>query len=124
MQPGGALANIFAVAEAETAEVSNPYWEELERSGDAQAYAKSYTAFVRAFAESTLQQHFFAGGESSPEQSAANFSGDLKARSRRIPNAAAIAAGFYEWGWRAGDRVGIEMMRSNLVCDSIFLDAR
>ncbi|MEP7071914.1 MAG: hypothetical protein ABI839_05970 [Verrucomicrobiota bacterium] len=77
------------MVEAETAEVSNPYWEEFERSGDAPAYAKSYSAFVRAFAESTLQQHLFAGAEASPEKLSGEFF-------RRLESA--IAPGFCECG--------------------------
>lgn len=42
------------VASVTTDEVANPYWEQFERDGDVAAYAKTYTAFVRAFAESSL----------------------------------------------------------------------
>ena len=31
----------------------------LERDGDRAAYAEAYTAFVRAFAESTMMEHLF-----------------------------------------------------------------
>jgi S-adenosylmethionine-dependent carboxyl methyltransferase len=42
-------------------DVPNPYWEMLERDGDRAAYADAYTAFVRAFSESTLTEHLFGG---------------------------------------------------------------
>lgn len=60
MNRGGALEREFAVVSAEVREMGNPYWEELERSGDAIKYAREYTAFVRAFAESTLMNNLFA----------------------------------------------------------------
>lgn len=47
------------LVEATVDEVPNPYWEMLERDGDRAAYADAYTAFVRAFAESTLTEHLF-----------------------------------------------------------------
>jgi SAM dependent carboxyl methyltransferase len=43
-------------------EVSNPYWEAYERSGDADEYAKTYVEFVRAFAESTLFDNLLGPG--------------------------------------------------------------
>jgi hypothetical protein len=43
-------------------EVPNPYWEELERGGDVKEYASAYTAFVRAFSESTLDRELFEPG--------------------------------------------------------------
>ncbi len=59
---GGALVDAFEVQSAEIREVPNPYWEMLERDGNRDAYAKAYTAFVRAFAESTMMDHLFQPG--------------------------------------------------------------
>lgn len=64
---GGLLEKEFEVIAAETSEVGNPYWEEWERSGDAAVYARDYTAFVRAFAESTLMKNLFASSGKSSE---------------------------------------------------------
>jgi SAM dependent carboxyl methyltransferase len=52
----------LAVEAQRVDEVASPYWEALERDGDAEAYAESYTAFVRAFSESTLVEHLFGPG--------------------------------------------------------------
>ena len=40
-------------------EVANPYWEQLEATRDREAYARDYTAFVRAFSESTMRAYLF-----------------------------------------------------------------
>ncbi len=57
---GGALAGSLALRSAKVEEVPNPYWELLEADGDRTAYAAAYTAFIRAFSESTLFEHLFA----------------------------------------------------------------
>jgi hypothetical protein len=62
MEPGGPLAARFEVVAADSQEVANPYWEMLERSGDREAYASAYAAFVRAFSESALERGLFAPG--------------------------------------------------------------
>jgi hypothetical protein len=54
IEPGGALADRFDVSSIAVREVANPYWEMLERTGDREAYAEEYAAFVRAFSESSL----------------------------------------------------------------------
>lgn len=59
VREGGPLAEAFEVDTAKVDEVANPYWEMLERDGDREAYAEAYTAFVRAFAESTMMEHLF-----------------------------------------------------------------
>jgi hypothetical protein len=58
----GELAGSFEVASADVDEVPNPYWEQLQRDGDRDAYAAAYTAFVRAFSESTMTAHLFEPG--------------------------------------------------------------
>jgi len=56
---GAELADAFELSEAIVEGVPNPYWEMLERDGDVEAYADAYTAFVRAFAESTMVEQLF-----------------------------------------------------------------
>jgi salicylate 1-O-methyltransferase len=51
----------LAVATLTEEEVDNPYWEQYERDGDAGAYAKTYIAFVRAFAASSLTSGLLGG---------------------------------------------------------------
>jgi hypothetical protein len=51
----------LTVAELAQEEVGNPYWEQYERDGDAAAYAKTYTEFVRAFAAPSLTAGLFGG---------------------------------------------------------------
>lgn len=58
----GKLAGAFELVSADIDEVPNPYWEQLARDGDRDAYAAAYTAFVRAFSESTLTTHLFEPG--------------------------------------------------------------
>ena len=64
---GGLLARDFGIVSAEISETGNPYWEQFEQSGDPAGYARSYTAFVRAFAESTLMKNLFASSGKSSE---------------------------------------------------------
>jgi hypothetical protein len=89
----GALAGELDPVHVDVVEVANPYWEELERSGDRAAYAEAYTQFVRAFSESTLDEHLFT-----PGATAAN--GDALAdeffRRFRAHSAADPAEGRYE----------------------------
>jgi hypothetical protein len=56
---GGPLAGALTISSHELEEVSNPYWETFEQSGDAGAYAEAYVEFVRGFAESSLLEHLF-----------------------------------------------------------------
>jgi hypothetical protein len=62
IEDGGPLAGSFEVVSLASHEVANPYWEMLEESGDRDAYASTYTAFVRAFSESTLERGLFSPG--------------------------------------------------------------
>jgi cyclopropane-fatty-acyl-phospholipid synthase len=59
---GRALAGELSLISSHMGEVANPYWEAFERSGDAAAYARDYTAFIRAFSESTLDRELFGPG--------------------------------------------------------------
>jgi hypothetical protein len=58
----GPLADQLELTESRLDEVPNPYWEQYQRSGDAEAYAATYTEFVRAFAESTMLANLFEPG--------------------------------------------------------------
>ncbi|MGH8226123.1 MAG: hypothetical protein ACRER1_08240 [Gammaproteobacteria bacterium] len=62
MKTGGALAEVFKVVSATVDEVADPYWELYQRDGDAAAYAKIYTEFIRAFSETSLARDLFAAG--------------------------------------------------------------
>ncbi len=59
---GGELAGSLTLHSSAVEEVANPYWEQLQRDGDADGYAQAYTAFVRAFSESTLNANLFGPG--------------------------------------------------------------
>jgi hypothetical protein len=85
----GPLAGSFAVDTVRLDEVPNPYWELLERDGDREAYADAYTAFVRAFSESTLAENLFRPGAHDVEPNALNeeFFSRFRAASAADPEA-------------------------------------
>jgi cyclopropane-fatty-acyl-phospholipid synthase len=89
IRESGPLADAFEVDTAEVEEVANPYWEMLERDGDREAYAEAYTAFVRAFAESTMVEHLFepAARGIEPKQLCDEFFTRLRAASAADPEA-------------------------------------
>jgi hypothetical protein len=89
----GPLAGSFAVDTVRLDEVPNPYWELLERNGDREAYADAYTAFVRAFSESTLVENLFGPG--APDADPSALSEEFFARFRAA-SAADPEAGRYE----------------------------
>ena len=62
LEPGGALATRLTLVSSKLEEVPNPYWEQFERDGDAQAYARTYSDFVRAFSEANLTRDLFSPG--------------------------------------------------------------
>jgi SAM-dependent methyltransferase len=82
-------ADAFEVASAEIDEVPNPYWEVLERDGDRAAYASAYTAFVRAFSESTMTTHLFepAARGIEPAKLCDEFFARFRAATRADPDA-------------------------------------
>jgi S-adenosylmethionine-dependent carboxyl methyltransferase len=59
---GSVLAGSFTVVECRTDPVANPYLDQWRADGDAQAYGKSYAAFVRGFTESSLRTNLFGPG--------------------------------------------------------------
>ncbi|MGH2991009.1 MAG: hypothetical protein ACRDMA_14350 [Solirubrobacterales bacterium] len=83
------LADAFEVVSADVDEVANPYWEVLERDGDRAAYASAYTAFVRAFSESTMTAHLFEPGARGvgPAELCDEFFARFRAASRADPDA-------------------------------------
>ena len=82
------LAGGFEVSSADIDEVPNPYWEVLERDGDRAAYASAYTAFVRAFSESTMTTHLFEPGARGiePAELCDEFFARFRAASRADPD--------------------------------------
>ena len=55
----GPLFGRLEVVAVHEGDVANPYWAAFQRDGDAAAYAKAYTEFVRAFAEPTMRTNLF-----------------------------------------------------------------
>jgi gibberellin A4 carboxyl methyltransferase len=62
LQAGEPLADRLELVSSRMAEVANPYWEQLEGGAAPAEYASQYTAFVRAFSESTLDRELFVPG--------------------------------------------------------------
>ena len=58
----GPLRDNFEVLDCRTDRVANPYLEQWRTDGDAAAYGRAYSAFVRAFTESSLRDHLFGPG--------------------------------------------------------------
>jgi hypothetical protein len=59
---GSPPAGAFEIVECRTDPVANPYFERWLADGDAEAYARAYAGFVRAFTESSLRTHLFVPG--------------------------------------------------------------
>jgi hypothetical protein len=59
---GSPVAEAFEVVACRTDPVANPYLQQWRADGDAEAYGRSYAAFVRAFTESSLRDGLFAPG--------------------------------------------------------------
>jgi gibberellin A4 carboxyl methyltransferase len=60
--PDAPLRDQFEVITCRTDPVANPYLEKWRADGDGAAYGRSYSAFVRAFTESSLREHLFGPG--------------------------------------------------------------
>ena len=58
----GVLADRLELLHCGLTSVPSPYEVALERTGDVETFAKNYTAFTRAFSESSLSQSLFAFG--------------------------------------------------------------
>lgn len=59
------LSQAFEIVEATNERLPMPTEQALAKTGDVAAYAKAYTGFVRAFADSTLRTGLFDGSTSS-----------------------------------------------------------
>jgi len=90
----GQLENAFEVASTTIEEVPNPYWEAFLHDGDAEAYAKAYIEFVRAFAESTMVAHLFEPGaiDAAPEDICEEYFDRLRAATAAKPEAGLFEA--------------------------------
>lgn len=69
----GALADRLELLHCGLTEVPSPYQAALEKTGDVAAFAKSYTAFTRAFSESSLRDGLFKYGKADPSALADRF---------------------------------------------------
>ena len=69
----GALADKFELLHCGLTPVASPYQAVLEKTGDVAAFAKSYTAFTRAFSESSLRDGLFRYGKASADALADRF---------------------------------------------------
>jgi cyclopropane-fatty-acyl-phospholipid synthase len=85
----GPLADRLELLHCGLTPVPSPYQLALDRTGDAAAFAKSYTAFTRAFSESSLRDGLFQYGKASAgalaDQFYAAMEKALKARPRDYP---------------------------------------
>ncbi|HZP29914.1 MAG TPA: hypothetical protein VFC99_13245 [Acidimicrobiia bacterium] len=81
-RPGSPVEGAFDVEVCRTDPVANPYLTQWQSDGDAQRYARSATAFVRGFTESSLHDHLFAPGSrgETPEALADEFFARLQRR--------------------------------------------
>lgn len=61
----GALADKLALLHCGLTVVPSPYQLALDKTGDVAAFAKSYTAFTRAFSETSLREGLFQYGKGS-----------------------------------------------------------
>ena len=83
----GALADRLELLHCGLTCVLSPYQAAFEQTGDAEAYAKSYTAFTRAFSESSLRNGLFEHGRSDPAKLADRFYGLMESRLAAKPDA-------------------------------------
>ena len=67
--------------------VPSPYQAALEKTGDAAGFAKSYTAFTRAFSESSLRQGVFNLGRGDPGKLSDRFYGMMEGALTATPQA-------------------------------------
>lgn len=85
----GVLADRLELLHCGLTEVASPYQSALDKTGDIAAFAKSYTAFTRAFSESSLREGLFKYGKTSADALADQFYAAmetaLKARPRDYP---------------------------------------
>lgn len=87
-RPGSPLADLFRPDTVAVEPVPNPYLDALHQGGDRHDYAARYTAFVRAFTESTLRRGLFQPGavRVDADASAGHFYGELERRTAADPD--------------------------------------
>jgi hypothetical protein len=71
------MAALFRLERAQTYEVEVPFVEAFRRTGDAAAFARSYTDFFRAFTEPVLRAAF-------PAQDPDRLANDVFTRAKRL----------------------------------------
>jgi hypothetical protein len=69
----GPLADKLELLHCGLTHVASPYQAALDKTGDVAAFAKSYTAFTRAFSESSLREGLFKYGKASADALADQF---------------------------------------------------
>jgi gibberellin A4 carboxyl methyltransferase len=69
----GALAEKLELLHCGLTPVASPYQAALEKTGDVAAFAKSYTAFTRAFSESSLREGLLRYGKAGADALADRF---------------------------------------------------
>jgi len=69
----GPLADKLELLHCGLTPVPSPYQMTLDETGDVAAFAKSYTAFTRAFSETSLREGLFKDGKASADALAARF---------------------------------------------------
>jgi hypothetical protein len=69
----GSLAGRLELLHCGLTQVASPYQAALDKTGDVTAFAKSYTAFTRAFSESSLREGLFRYGKASADALADRF---------------------------------------------------
>ena len=69
----GPLADLLELLHCGLTHVPSPYELALKRTGDVESFAEHYTAFTRAFSESSLTQGVFVAGRGKPADLADRF---------------------------------------------------
>lgn len=82
----GPLADRLELLDCRLTPVPSPYQVALEKTGDAATFAKSYTAFTRAFSESSLRQAVFGFGRSGADVLADRFYAMMETRLAAHPH--------------------------------------
>lgn len=79
------LADRLELLHCGLAPVASPYQVALEKTGDVAAFARDYTAFTRAFSESSLRDGVFRFGKSGANVLADRFYGAMESALRARP---------------------------------------
>jgi gibberellin A4 carboxyl methyltransferase len=82
----GPLADKLELLHCGLTAVPSPYQVELEKTDDVTAFAKSYTAFTRAFSESSLRQALFQYGKGGADAMADKFYASMQTALTECPS--------------------------------------